>query len=54
MLNLRDDISMPNFITVLTHLSLDKMATILQTIFQMHFREFTVLYFDQHVTEVCS
>ena len=30
----------------LTHLPLDKMATISQTIFQMHFREWKILYFD--------
>ena len=31
----------------LTHIPLDKMATISQTIFlQMHFREWKILYFD--------
>ena len=30
----------------LTHLPLDEMAAILQTIFQMHFREWIFLYFD--------
>ena len=30
----------------LTDLPLDKMATISQTIFQMHFREWKALYFD--------
>ena len=37
-----------------SHLSLDKMAAISQTIFQMHFREWKVLYFDSNFTEVCS
>ena len=31
---------------LLTHLPLDKMTTISQTIFQMHFREWKVLYFS--------
>ena len=36
-----------------THLSLDKMAVISHTIFQMHFCEWKFLYFDYNVTEVC-
>ena len=37
-----------------THLPLDKMAAIWQTIFQMYFREWKVLYFDKNFIEICS
>ena len=43
----------PGFKT-LTHLSLDKMAAISQTIFSDAFSWMTTLYFDQNFTEVCS
>ena len=39
---------------VLTHWGQDKMAVILQTIFQMHFHEWKVLYFDWTFTEPYS
>ena len=40
--------------TVNSYLPLGKMVTILQTILQMHFREWKVSYFDSNFTEVCS
>ena len=40
---------------LLTHLHMAKMVAILaDDIFQTHFREWKVLYFDSNFTEVCS
>ena len=41
-----------NIEAVLTHLPLDKMATISQTIYSDAFHEWKILYFDQNFTEV--
>ena len=38
----------------LTHPSQHKMVTLSQTIFEVHFREWKMLYFDKNFTEVCS
>ena len=40
-------------LNALTHLPLDKMAAIAQTIF-LDFREWKILYFAYNFTEVCS
>ena len=42
------------FIDLFNSSPLDKMTAISQTIFQMHFREWQVLYYDENVIEVCS